>query len=75
MPGTSVFCITPPIIVQRGYFEKSEIIMGLDLFSNIYLACLDNTSVCLDYPVKSRKISFIFGSIFFKYKGSLKRLN
>ena len=60
---------------QRGYSEKSEMHYGisLDSFSNqrlIYLLYLGNTSLCIDFPGESCKITVFF----FKSKGSLKLL-
>ena len=48
-------------------FRNQKFLIGLDSFSNqrfIYLACLDNTSFCLDYFVGRCKITvFLFDSI------------
>ena len=55
--------------ISEGILRNQKFIIGLDSFSNrrfIYLAglCLDNTSLSIDYPIKSYKITvFIFGSI------------
>ena len=53
--------------ISEGILRNQKFITGLDSFSNqrlIYLACLDNTSLCLDYPVENCKNTvFLFGSI------------
>ena len=44
--------------VSEGIRRNQKYIIGLDSFSNqrfIYLACLYNTSLCLDYPVENCK--------------------
>ena len=46
-----------------GILRNQKFVIGLDSFSNqriIYLACLDYTSLCLDYPVESCKITVPF---------------
>ena len=50
--------------------RNKKLIIDLDSFSNqrLYIwLCLDNTSLCIDYPVERCKITvFLFGSIFAK---------
>ena len=59
--------------ISEGILRNQKFIIGLDSFSNhrfIYLALLDNTRLCIDYPVESCKIIvFLFGSILPYLKG------
>ena len=49
--------------------RNQQIIIGLDSFSNIW-PHLDYTSLCIDYPVESCKITVIlFGSMLPNLKG------
>ena len=59
--------------ISEGILRNQILVIGLDSFSNprLYIwHCLDNTTVWIDYPVESCKISvFLFGSILPNLKG------
>ena len=73
----SLWCFTDD---QRGYSGKSEIyFISLDLFyTNVYYlwSQMDKTSVRIDYPVGSCKITVIhFGSMLPNLKADLRGLS
>ena len=53
--------------ISEGILRNQKFIIGFDSFPNqrLYIwLCLDNTSLCIDYPVEIYKITvFLFGSI------------
>ena len=67
--------------ISKGILRNLKFIIGLDSFSNqcsIYLAHLNNASLCIDYPVERCKITSSYSYYFWlhvaKFKGSLMRL-
>ena len=59
--------------ISEGILRNQKFIIGLDSFSNQRFdiwPCLDKTRLCIDYPIKSCKITvFIFCSILPNSKG------
>ena len=62
--------------ISEGILRNQKIIIGFDSFSYqcLYIwLCLDNTSLCIDYPVESNKITvFFFGFILPNLEGHLR---